>query len=83
MPYDILAVRYVVHHTLWLRFRDGSEGEVDLAPHLTGPSLAPLLDLERFRQVTLHPVFHTLVWPDGADLAPEFLYERLHANARA
>jgi hypothetical protein len=41
----------------------------------------PLRDLAFFSQLRLHPDIHTLVWPNGADLAPEFLRERLRVPA--
>lgn len=60
-----------------LRFDDGIEGEVDLSEELQGPVFEPLRDVRYFRQVMLHPELKTLVWPNGADFAPEFLRRKL------
>ena len=38
---------------------------------------APLRAEAFFAQVKLPPEMHTLVWPNGADFAPEFLQEKL------
>jgi len=73
--------RYVAGHTVWLRFSDGSEGEVDLSNELYGPIFEPLRNIELFRQVVLHPELRTLVWPNGADFAPEFLRSSLRVAA--
>jgi hypothetical protein len=78
MDYHVVEARYVGGHVIWLRFQDGTEGEIDLAPVLRGPVFEPLRDPKYFRAVTIHPDFRTLVWPNGADMAPEFL----HANIR-
>ena len=69
----VVECRYVAGHTVWLRFSDGAEGEVDLSEELHGPMFEPLRDLGLFRQFDVHPEFKTLVWPNGADFAPEFL----------
>jgi hypothetical protein len=74
MDYDVLEARYVRDYVLWLRFRDGTEGEIDLEPQFYGEVFEPLKDLAFFRQFSVHPVFETLTWPNGADLAPEFLH---------
>jgi hypothetical protein len=66
---------------VWVRFSDGSEGEVDLSGELDGPIFEPLRDPTVFSQLRLDPDIHTLVWPNGADLAPEFLHE--HAKVPA
>src|SRR6266540_3476528 len=71
MDYHVLEARYVGDHVVWLRFRDGSSGEIDLAPALRGPVFDPLRDPDAFRRFAIHPEFHTLVWPNGADFAPE------------
>ena len=75
MDYDVTRARHVSGFVVWLEFRDGTSGEVDLAPYLTGPVFQPLRDPAVFRSFSIHPEFQTLVWPNGADLAPEFLYE--------
>ena len=77
----LLEARYVRDFVVWLRFSDGTQGEVDLAGELDGPVFEPLRDPAYFRQFVLHPELHTLVWPNGADLAPEFLYERIRVPA--
>jgi len=35
----------------------------------------PLKDIALFAQASVHPQLHTVTWPNGADLAPEFLYQ--------
>jgi len=70
----VLEARYRGGHRVWLRFDDGLEGEVDLAPALRGPVFEPLQDPEVFARFE---VDHTLVWPNGADLAPESLHARV------
>jgi len=73
----IASARYLGGHSVWLRFSDGLEGTVDLSRELVGEVFEPLRDEAFFARVTLHPELHTLVWPNGADFAPEFLREKL------
>jgi len=80
MP-QLIDARYVRGHIVWVRFTDGLEGEVDLAGELEGPVFEPLKDPAFFRQVRFDPEIRTLVWPNGADIAPEFLYSRVRVPA--
>jgi hypothetical protein len=77
----LVEARYVRDFVLWLRFSDGTSGEVDLAGELHGPIFEPLRNSAYFATFVLHPDLHTVVWPNGADLAPEFLYSRVRAHA--
>ena len=72
----LVEARYVRDYVIWLRWSDGSRGEVDLREELHGPIFEPLKDQNYFRDFILSPELHTLVWPNGADLAPEFLREQ-------
>jgi hypothetical protein len=81
MNYQVVEARYVSGHTVWLKFRDGTAGEIDLSNVLTGPVLEPLKDIVLFRQFSIHPEFRTLVWPNGADVAPEFLHDNIKVIA--
>ena len=78
---DVIEVKYVRGHTIWLRFEDGTEGEIDLASELHGPVFEPLQDQSYFARVRVNPDTGTIEWPNGADLAPEFLYEMVHVAA--
>lgn len=80
MDYLVEEARYVRDYVVWLRFRDGTTGEVDLGPELRGPVFEPLRDVECFRKVTVHPESRTLVWPNDADIAPEFLHDAARRN---
>ena len=75
---DVIEVRYVRDYTVWLRFEDGTQGEVDLQESLRGPVFEPLRDVEYFRRVSVDSEIGTIVWPNGADIAPETLYRRVH-----
>ncbi len=68
-------------HTLFLRFNDGAEGEVDVAPMLVGPVFEPLRDPQVFQRAELDEVCGTVVWPSGADFAPEALRQHLREHA--
>lgn len=81
MEFDVLEARLVRDFVVWLRFRDGTTGEVDLSNALHGPVFEPLRDPEYFKRFYIHPEFETLVWPNGADFAPESLYQRARVAA--
>ena len=81
MDYHVVEARYVEGHTVWLRFRDGTAGEIDLASVLDGPVFEALHDPHVFRAFQVHPEFHTLVWANGADFAPEFLHDNINVTA--
>lgn len=68
------------HHHLWLRFNNSYEGEVNLLPLLSGPIFDPLQDPEYFAQVKLDSECGTITWPNGADLAPEAIFELCQAS---
>jgi hypothetical protein len=77
----VIEARYITGYTIWLRFSDGVEGELDLSKELHGPIFEPLRNVEVFRQFMVHPELRTLVWPNGADFAPEFLRSALRVAA--
>jgi hypothetical protein len=79
--FDVVEARYLHDYTVWLKFEDGTAGEVDLGSELYGPIFEPLRDLEYFRCFVISPDLGTISWPNGADFAPEFLYDKLHVNA--
>ena len=81
MGYDVLDARHVRDYVVWLRFRDGTEGEIDLEPELFGEVFEPLRDPAFFRSFIVHPDWCTLAWPNGADLAPEFLHDGVRVRA--
>jgi hypothetical protein len=62
--------------TLRVEFSDGSVRDVDLADELHGEVFEPLQDPDLFSQVYVNPDTRTVEWPNGADLAPEFLHEQ-------
>ena len=71
----VVKVKVIPPFTLEVFFRDGFSRRVDLADQLHGPVFQPLKDPEFFAQAFVDPISHTVAWPNGADLAPEWLYE--------
>ena len=69
------SARYVRDYLVEIVFDDGTEKTVDVSPLLSGPMFEPLLDRRMFAKLTIDPVSKTVVWPNGADLAPEALYD--------
>lgn len=71
---------YQGDYRIWLSFTDGTEGEVDLENELWGEVFLSLKDKGRFSEFRLDEELGTIVWPSGADFAPEFLYQRLRPS---
>ncbi|MGE4530691.1 MAG: DUF2442 domain-containing protein [Acidithiobacillus sp.] len=73
----ITEVKALPGHRLHIRFNNGQEGDVDLSRELIGPIFDALRDDALFSRVKVHNLFHTVTWPNGADLAPEYLLDLL------
>jgi len=73
----LTEARYCGDYKIWVRFADGVEGEIDLSGELWGEVFEPLHDPKFFARMSLDPDVGTVVWPNGADFAPEFLYRKL------
>jgi hypothetical protein len=68
-------VAHLDGYRLRVEFSDQTVKDVDLANELFGEVFEPLKDIDLFRQVRLNPNTNTIEWPNGADLAPEYLHE--------
>jgi hypothetical protein len=77
MILHVLEGEYLHDFVIWLRFNDGSTGEVNLEEELYGEVFGTLRDVEKFRRFHVDPELNTVVWDNGADFAPEFLRDRL------
>lgn len=75
MILHVKEAKYLHDYVIWVRFNDGTEGEVDLSHELEGEMFEPLKDIQNFKSFRVDPILETIVWENGADLAPEFLYE--------
>ena len=75
MTPTLKAAEYVESYRLRLTFSDGKVGDIDLASELWGEVFEPLKDLELFKSFKVDQELGTVVWPNGADFAPEFLYQ--------
>jgi hypothetical protein len=78
---DITEVAVVRHGVLRLLFADGLSGEVEVLDRMRGPAFEQAPTPEGFAEVSVDPETGTVVWPGGADLAPDTLYERVRIGA--
>jgi hypothetical protein len=71
----VSSVRHLGGYRLAVTFTDGAEREVDLRDELHGEVFEPLRDEAAFAEAFVDEETRTVAWPNGADLAPEFLHE--------
>jgi hypothetical protein len=81
MILHVKEATYLYDYVIRVRFNNGIEGEVDLEKELTGEIFGPLRDKRLFRSFKVDPVLETIVWENGADLAPEFLRDNVRIPA--
>lgn len=70
--------KYIKDYKLNVEFSDGKEGLVDLEKTILSDNrqiFQELSNKEKFSQIKID--MDTIVWSNGLDLAPEFLYELL------
>ncbi len=77
---DITAVAVVCHGVLRLTFADGLSGEVEVLDRMRGPVFTDALTPSGFSAVSVDEETGTIVWPGGADLAPDTLYDRIRTG---
>jgi hypothetical protein len=70
---EISSVQYLDDYKLKLQFNTGETKVVDLKNELNGEVFAPLKDINYFKQCRI--AYNTVEWANGADFAPEYLYE--------
>lgn len=76
----VVEAKHTEDYRVWVRFSDGTQGEIDLEKELWGEIFEPLKDVDEFKRLRADPELHTVVWPNGADFAPEFLYQKLRPD---
>ncbi|MDA2946005.1 MAG: DUF2442 domain-containing protein, partial [Actinomycetota bacterium] len=62
-----------------MTFADGLSGDIDMASSLmppVGPMFVPLRNEAFFAHVRVDEELGTVVWPNGADLAPDVLHDQ-------
>lgn len=74
---SVINAKHIKNYKVWIAFDDGKEGEIDLAKKLKnrGGVFEPLQDIDYFKNFKIEN--DTLSWKNGADIAPETLYELL------
>jgi len=78
---SVIRARYAGDFRIRLTFHDNLEGTVDFQPWLQGPVFQPLKDRTYFQRFFVDG--GTVVWPNGADVAPETLYEAVKDSTTA
>jgi len=75
MIIHVTKVKVVGSHSLVLTFDNGVQKQVNLRQELYGPIFEPLRDPSYFAKAYVDPDSRTVAWPNGADFAPDFLYQ--------
>ena len=76
----VVGVAVIGDYRLRLLFDDGTAGDVDFSSTEWKGVFEPLRDPTYFALVKVDPEAATVVWPNGADLAPESLYAEARKN---
>jgi len=77
----VIRAEYRGGYMMHLIFNDGVEKTIDFARWLQGPVFEPLKDTDYFQRFFVEG--GTVTWPNGADIAPETLYERAKSSEAA
>ena len=75
MLFDVVEVKVIENYKLFLRFENDVQGEVDITKIVPFEGVfSKLKDKEYFATVYVNKELGTIVWDNGADLSPSYLY---------
>lgn len=77
-----MEAKYLGDYRVEVAFNDGRKGVADLYEALRGPVFEPLKDKLYFSQLKIDKELETIAWPNGADLAPEYIYFQAFKNEK-
>lgn len=80
MILHVTDAKYLEKYRIEVLFNDGKKGIVDLSQSLKGTVFNPLKNKNIFSQFKIDHELDTIVWPNGADFAPEYLYFQAFKN---
>ena len=72
----LTEAKYIEDYKVEVSFDNGRKGIADLSDTPHGPVFEPLKNKSFFAQIKVDPELKTIVWPNGADLAPEYIFFR-------
>ena len=73
MLYDITEVKFIKDHTLFIKFENDIEGEIDISKLIPFEGVfSKLKNTDYFATVQLSTELGTITWDNGADLSPRF-----------
>ena len=70
----IKEAQYLGDYRIAVTFNNGQAGIADLSDALQGGVFEALKDKNEFAKLSVDAELETIAWPNGADLAPEFVY---------
>jgi Protein of unknown function (DUF2442) len=73
MLIKLVDAKYIADYKIHVTFNNGEQKNIDLKDHIWGEIFEPLKNKDFFKDFSLNPF--TIEWPNGADFAPEFLYQ--------
>ena len=76
----VTEAKYLKNYEVEVSFNDGKSGIADLEPALYGPMFEPLKHNDMFAKLQVDKELETIIWPNGADLAPEYIYYLIFQN---
>lgn len=73
---DVVKIAYRDDYVFHVEFDDGVAGDIDFQEYVNkGPVFFPLESKDFFKKAVIEG--GTIAWPNGADIAPETLYEKI------